>query len=105
MSDLNLKRCMHRPVKVAHSSFIEGRVTRLGEILPFWLLIKGEIWFVVCILSVQKYFVEDVLDLKMSFNEDILAYFCFGNCFGYFFKKLGEFFQIFWSPWFVFTLF
>jgi hypothetical protein len=57
---------MHRPVKVAHSSFIEGRGTRLGEILPFWLLIKGEIWFVVCILSVQKDFVDGVLDIKIE---------------------------------------
>jgi hypothetical protein len=42
------------------------RVTRLGEILQFWLLIKGKTWFVVCILSVQKDFVEDVLDLKIE---------------------------------------
>ncbi len=42
------------------------RVTILGEISQFWLLIKGEIWFVVCILSVQKDFVEDVLDLKIE---------------------------------------
>jgi hypothetical protein len=34
----------------------------------------------------------------LSFNEDILAYSCFGNCFGYFFKKMSEFFRIFWSP-------
>jgi len=26
----------------------------------------------------------------LSFNDNILAFFCFGNCFGYFFKKLGE---------------
>jgi len=26
-----------------------------------------------------------------SFDEDILSFFCFGNCFGYFIQKLGEF--------------
>ncbi len=45
---------------------LNTRVTRLGKILPFWLLIKGELWFVVCILSVQKDFVEDVLDIKIE---------------------------------------
>jgi hypothetical protein len=44
----------------------ENRVARLGEILQFWLLFKGEIRFVVCILSVQKDLVEDVLDLKIK---------------------------------------
>jgi hypothetical protein len=43
-----------------------SRMTRLGKILQFWLLIKGEIWFVVCILRVQKDFVGDVLDLKIE---------------------------------------
>ncbi len=65
----------------------------------FWLLIKGKIWFVECILRVQKDFLRMFWTLKLNFNEDILEYFCFSNCFGYFFKILGKFFQIFWSPW------
>jgi hypothetical protein len=44
----------------------KSRVTILGKISQFWLLIKGEIWFVVCILSVQKDFVEDISDLKIE---------------------------------------
>ncbi len=43
-----------------------NRVTRLGEISQIWLLIKGKIWYVKCVLSVQKAFVEDVLDFKIE---------------------------------------
>ncbi len=53
-------------VKSMNLMYNINRVTRLGEISQFWLLIKGEIWFAVCILSVQKDFVEDVLDLKIE---------------------------------------
>ncbi len=28
---------------------------------------------------------------KFSFETDVLAFFWFGNCFGYFIKNLGEF--------------
>ncbi len=34
---------------------------------------------------------------KFSFDVDILIFFKFGNCFGYFFQKVGQFFQIIWS--------
>jgi hypothetical protein len=50
----------------ASETGIEFRVTRLGKILQLWLQIKGKIWFVVCILSIQKDFVEDVLDKKIE---------------------------------------
>ncbi len=43
-----------------------NRVTRLGEISQIWLLIKGKIWHVKCVLSIQKAFVEDVLDFKIE---------------------------------------
>ncbi len=38
-------------------------------------------WFVVGILRVKKGLSVDVLDFQI---EDILAFFLFGNCFGYF---------------------
>jgi hypothetical protein len=54
--------CGYKLPSLAH----QIRVTRLGEISQFWLLIEGKICFVVCILSVQKSFVENVLDLKIE---------------------------------------
>ncbi len=36
---------------------------------------------------------------KFNFEEDIFGIFWLGNSFGYFFQNLGNFFQIFWSPW------
>ncbi len=54
--------CGYKLPSLAH----QIRVTKLGEISQFWLLIKGKICFVVCILSIQKSFVGDVLDLKIE---------------------------------------
>jgi hypothetical protein len=66
------------------------RVTRLGKISQFLLLIKDKIWFLLCILSVQKDFVKDVLDLKLSFNEDIFGIFLFWQLFWLLFQKFGQ---------------
>ncbi len=79
----------------SYYSLGSSRVTSLGENLPFGPLLGyflGEICFVVDILWVQERLDVNVLNFKLSFDEDILTFFCFGNCFGYFFQNLGEFF-------------
>jgi hypothetical protein len=77
-----------------------SRVTRFCEISPFGLLFKGpglilaENRGFVGILRVQKWFDVVILD----FQIENLGNFWFGNCFGYFFQNLGEFFSpIIWS--------
>jgi hypothetical protein len=77
----------------------------------FWLLFAKEIFyilislscfktlFVVGILMLQKWFDVDVWDSQIEFWCKYLNFFRLGNCFGYFFAILGDFFQIIWSHW------
>jgi hypothetical protein len=72
-------------------------VTRLGNILPFGLLLLGlgdfleKIRFVVGILIVLRVFDVDVWPFKLSFGEDILAFLVW-QLFWLLFPKFGLFF-------------
>jgi hypothetical protein len=69
----------------------------LGENLPFWLLFKGPGEFLgtnmVCLLGSLRVWkgLMLIFTFKFSFEEDILAFFWIGKCFGYFIQKLGQF--------------
>jgi hypothetical protein len=79
-------------------------VTRLGNILPFGLLLLGlgdfleKIRFVVGILRVLRVFDVDVWPFKLSFGEDILAFLVW-QLFWLIFQNLGYFLPNFCSPW------
>ncbi len=75
---------------------IPSRVTILGEISKFGLLFKAQA--LVCSRCFKSFQVQGISCTYFGLLKWALMTF-FGNCFGYFFQNLGDFFPFFWSPW------
>ncbi len=65
------------------------RVTRLGDFLLIGLLLRFQKWFVVDVLVFQ-------IELCCRY---LLAFFDLATFWAIIWKKIGDFFLIFWSPW------
>jgi hypothetical protein len=69
----------------------------------FTLISSFKTWFIVRILRFLMGFDVDVLDFQIELCCRYFGFFCLGDCLGYFLKNWVIYFQIFWSPWFLYS--